>query len=70
MNKYILIAAASILFASCGVSNNVSDPYQNNPIHFTYNGHRYIYFSYGDGSNATGGTVHDPDCPCFKKYNK
>lgn len=33
-----------------------------------FNGHRYLYIDYDSNyHNATGGPVHDPDCPCQKQ---
>lgn len=32
---------------------------------FEYNGHKYIKFRWGCGSQIRCGVVHNPDCPCF-----
>jgi hypothetical protein len=34
------------------------------PVHFDYNGHKYITFM-GSQSHST---VHDPDCDCYLKH--
>lgn len=34
------------------------------PVHFEYNGHKYINFI-GPQSHST---VHDPDCDCYLKH--
>ena len=73
MNK-LLVLMSLVLFVSCNHNNtSIKDTKGveiiDNVRHFSFEGHKYIKFSEGEGSNSpTSGVVHDPNCWCQTKH--
>jgi hypothetical protein len=54
-----------LTFTSCDFTET---SYENNieVLEFSHNGHQYLKFYFPEHLADTG-TVHNPDCPCFKE---
>ena len=62
----VLVVVLSMMFVS-GCSNETTEE-RYEGIEFEYNGHSYIWFkSYTWKATDIIGTVHNPECECYKK---
>ena len=74
--KKIIILLVILLLSACRVKapEKVIIEQQNTTFwgeisEVEYKGHTYIVFTEGNGYGEGLGVIHDPDCPCFIKYN-
>lgn len=64
MKRILFILALAVMVGGCWNRGDVTSKDYLFAQRYTYEGHQYILFIEGLGSDAHGGVVHDPDCPC------
>lgn len=64
MKRILFILAIAVMVGGCWNRGDVTSKDSLFAQRCTYDGHQYILFIEGLGSDEHGGVVHDPDCPC------
>lgn len=64
MKRILFIIAIAMMVGGCWDRGDVTSIDSLFAQRYTYEGHQYILFIEGLASDAHGGVVHDPDCPC------
>ena len=64
MKRILFILALAMVVGGCWNRGDVTSKDSLFAQRYAYEGHQYILFIEGLGSDAHGGVVHDPDCPC------
>ena len=62
----VIVVVLGMMFISCCSNETTKERYD--AIEFEYNGHSYIWFkSHTWKATDIIGTVHNPDCECYKE---